>query len=325
LTHVFGRRVRRRSDELKRVESTALAVVQEVLGALRVVKALGQEGREADRFVSHSDQGLRARLRVLLIAGGLGLLVGLATALGTAAVLYIGVGHVQAGTLTLGELLLVMAYLAQLYSPLETISKKMADLQGSLASADRAFALLDEGPDVVERPGARPLARAAGAVAYCAVSFGYGERPAVLHGVEFEVPAGARVGITGMTGAGKTTLVNLVTRFFDPTGGVGARCVLSYDVTVAGCDSHALDVEEGRRDTVASAPYGDPSGRQPLLTRSVVIGDDVLVGIGAIVLKGVRSGDGATVGPGAVVTRDLPAGALGAGNPAVITERAGGG
>lgn len=77
----------------------------------------------------------------------MGLLVALVTAIGTAAVLYVGVRQVQVGALTLGELLLVMAYLTQLYAPLETISKKIADLQGSLASAERAFALLDERPD----------------------------------------------------------------------------------------------------------------------------------------------------------------------------------
>jgi ATP-binding cassette subfamily B protein len=219
LTHVFGRRVRRGSKELKKLESSALAVIQEVLGALRVVKAFGQEDREEERFVNQSRQGLRARLRILLVAGGLGLLVGVVTALGTAAVLYLGVRHVQAGTLTLGQLLLVMAYLAQLYSPLETISKKIADLQGSLASADRSFALLAEGPDVMDRPGARPLARATGAVAFRGVCFAYNDGPAVLHDVSFQVPAGARVGITGTTGAGKTTLVSLLTRFFDPTGG----------------------------------------------------------------------------------------------------------
>ena len=77
-------------------------------------------------------------------------------------VLYIGVTHVQAGRLTLGDLLVVMAYLAQLYGPMETLSKKIADLQNSLVCAERSFALLDESPDVTDRPDARPLARASG-------------------------------------------------------------------------------------------------------------------------------------------------------------------
>jgi ATP-binding cassette subfamily B protein len=151
--------------------------------------------------------------------GALGLVVGLTTAAGSAAVLVIGVQHVQAGHLTLGELLLVMAYLSQLYAPLKTLGKKAAGLQSHLASAERAFALLDAAPDVAEGPHARPLARAAGAVAFRGVSFAYGDHRPVLRDVSFEVRPGARVGVVGMTGAGKTTLVNLLTRFYDPTAG----------------------------------------------------------------------------------------------------------
>jgi ATP-binding cassette subfamily B protein len=219
LTQAFGQRLRGRSKELKKLESSTLSVVQEVLAALRVVKAFGQEEREQDRFVSQSRQGLRARLRVIAMAGGLGLMVGLILALGTAAVLVLGVHYVQEGTLTLGELLLVMAYLAQLYAPLETISKKLADLQASLASAERAYDLLDEGPEVVEAPNALLLGRSTGVVAFREVSFAYPGGPPVLHAVSFAVPAGSRVGIAGRTGAGKTTLLSLLTRLHDPTTG----------------------------------------------------------------------------------------------------------
>jgi ATP-binding cassette subfamily B protein len=219
LTHVYGRRLRRRSREVRKLESATLAVVQEVLAAVRVVKAFGQEDRERDRFVRQSEEGTRARLRVTLASGVLGLLVGLTIAGGTAAVLFLGVRHVQAGILTLGELLLVMAYLAQLYGPMETVSKKVADLQASLVGAERAFALLDEAPDVRERPDARPLARAEGAVTFRDVSFAYPDNPPVLHHVSFTVEPGTRVGIEGTTGAGKTTLVSLLTRFYDPTAG----------------------------------------------------------------------------------------------------------
>jgi ATP-binding cassette subfamily B protein len=212
-------RLRNQSREVKKLETSALSVVQEVLGALRVVKAFGQEGREQERLVRWSREGMRARLRLLAIEGAFGLLVGLATAAGTAAVLFIGTRHVQAGLLTLGDLLLVMVYLGQLYTPLRTLSKKAASMQSYLASAERAFALLDEAPDVAERPHARPLARAAGAVACRRVSFSYGDGPPALRDFSFEVAPGTRVGIAGTTGAGKTTLVSLLTRFYDPCAG----------------------------------------------------------------------------------------------------------
>jgi ABC-type multidrug transport system ATPase subunit len=151
--------------------------------------------------------------------GVFGLLVGLTTAVGTATVLFIGMRHVQAGVLTLGQLLLVLGYLSQLYAPLKTISKKVGDLEASLASAERAFALLDAAPDVAERPNARPLTRARGAVAFRNVWFAFGTDQPVLHDISFEIGAGTRLGIVGATGAGKTTLVSLLTRFYDPTAG----------------------------------------------------------------------------------------------------------
>ena len=212
-------RLRRGAREVKRLESGTMSVVQEALSAIRVVRAFGQEDRERDRFVDRSSGTLRARLRLVLAEGGFGLVIGLITAGGTAAALYVGVLHVQAGLITLGELLLVVGYLGQLYSPLTMISRKAGRLQTYLASAERAYAILDELPEVRERPGARPLTRASGVIEFDHVSFGYDHDQSVLRDVHLVVPAGARVGISGTTGAGKTTLVSLLSRFYDPTEG----------------------------------------------------------------------------------------------------------
>ncbi len=211
--------LRRGYSEAKELESSAFSVVQEVLGALRVVKAFGREDQEQERFLERSERGVQAQLRISLNESLLGLLLGLTTAVGTAAALYIGVHHVQSGVLTLGSLLLLMGYLSQLYAPLRTISRKIATLQSQMAGAERAFAILDLAPDVPERPHALPVGRAAGAITFEHVSFGYGEGKMVLHDLSFAVPAGCRVGIAGRTGAGKTTLVSLLPRFFDPVGG----------------------------------------------------------------------------------------------------------
>ena len=194
-------------------------MVQEVLEALRVVKAYGQEDREKERFLRHYRKNVQGQVRVASMSGVLELLIGLTVAAGTAATLFIGVQHVQSGVLTLGELLLVMAYLAQLYNPLETISRKMADLQASLVSAERAFTLLDAARDVAERRNAHPVVRASGTIAFREVSFAYPGGPPVLRTISFDVASGSRVGIRGMTGAGKTTLISLLTRFYDPMAG----------------------------------------------------------------------------------------------------------
>ncbi len=215
----FRPRMRATSREVKKLESGALSVVQEVLTGLRVVKAFGQEDREQERFFGQSSLGMRARIRLAVLEGGYALLVGGVIGAGGGVVLFVGVHHVQSGIITLGELLLVMGYLTQLYAPIKTMARKAGSLQNYLASAERAFGLLEEAPDVPERPDARPLARASGAVEFRDVSFSYGSDRLALDDVSFAVGPGTRVGVAGATGAGKTTLMNLLTRFYDPSSG----------------------------------------------------------------------------------------------------------
>jgi ATP-binding cassette subfamily B protein len=219
LTFRARRTLRPQSREAKRLESGALGVVQEVLSALRVVKLFGQEDREAKRFTGASLKAVRARLRTALNESLLGLLINLTAALGTAAVLYVGLRDVRAGVLTLGQFLLAVSYVAQLYSPLKTVSKKTATMQSQVASLERVFEYLDEAPEVPEPAHPQPLGRARGQVELRNVSFSYdGKRPA-LEDVSVTIPAGARVGVVGPTGAGKTTLIHLLARFYDPQQG----------------------------------------------------------------------------------------------------------
>ncbi|HEV8344787.1 MAG TPA: ABC transporter ATP-binding protein [Candidatus Binatia bacterium] len=219
ITFVASRRLRSGWEATKNLESTVYTVVQEVLTSLRVVKAFGQEDREHGRFVNHSGESMRARVGVALVEGIFGLLFGVTLAVGTGLVLFIGGREVSRGNLGIGELVLVMGYLAQLYLPVQVISKGIATVQNALASAQRVFELLDEAVEVTEKRDARPLRRAGGAVAFRNVSFAYNGDDFVLRGVSFGVSAGTRVGIAGATGAGKTTLMSLLFRFYDPTTG----------------------------------------------------------------------------------------------------------
>jgi ATP-binding cassette subfamily B protein len=219
VTRGFRARFRRQWSEVKSLESSAMGVVQEVMATSRVVKAFGQEHREHDRFFRHSSASVGARLRAVWSEGLYGVTLALLVRGAGAAVLYIAAQHVLSGKISLGDLVMLMFYIMQMIMPLRTFGKILGDMQSSLVSAQRAFALLDETPDVVERPDARPLARAAGAVAFRNVSFAYNGGPLVLRDISCEIPAGARVGIVGKTGAGKTTLVTLLTRCFDPAEG----------------------------------------------------------------------------------------------------------
>jgi ATP-binding cassette, subfamily B, bacterial len=215
----FSRRLKLRWREAKDLESSTLGVVQEVLSSVRVVKAFVQEDREQKRYVEHAGRNLREQLRLSVTAGAFALIIGMAMALGTAAVLFLGTRHVQAGQLTLGEFILIMSYLAMLYGPLQTLSKSAASLQGSLVSMERAFEILDQAEDVPDKPNARPLVRARGQVRFENVSFAYTPERTALRDISFEVSPGARVGIAGTTGAGKSTLAGLLVRLYDPVSG----------------------------------------------------------------------------------------------------------
>jgi ATP-binding cassette subfamily B protein len=219
LPQAYNRRMRGQYSDVKEIESVTLGIVQEVLTALRVVKAFGREDHEQKRFVYQSHAGMGARIRLAFAEGAFGLLLNVITATGTAFVLFIGVRSVLAGRLTLGELLIILSYLTQLYGPLATIGDTVARLQSSLASMHRAFELLDEAPEVVERPQTRSLTRAAGTLELRQVSFAYDDRNIVLHDISFSIRAGTRLGIAGRTGAGKSTLLSLLMRFYDPTLG----------------------------------------------------------------------------------------------------------
>ena len=216
---IYREPLRSRWREVTSLESSAMSVVQEVLTAIRIVKAFGREEQERDRFVHRSQEGMWARIRAAFAEAQFSFFISLVTAIGTASVLFIGIRHVQSGTLTLGQLLLTIGYLTQLYGPVKTIGTKAATLQANLVRLERAFLVLDKAADVPDKADGRSLSRAGGAVAFHDVSFGYDKDRPILHNISFEVEPGSQLGISGMSGAGKSTIVSLLTRFYDPSAG----------------------------------------------------------------------------------------------------------
>src|SRR2546421_7923913 len=195
ISKMYRPRLRRESREAKKLEKSALGVVQEVLGALRVVKAFGKEEDERGRFVRRSSESMRARLKLALAEGKYNFLVGLTSAIGTASVLLVGFRQVQSGAITLGDLMLMMGYVTQLYEPLKTMGKNSAALQSYLANIERAFAFLDELPEVEEKADPRSLLRATGRIAFKRVSFTYVQNRPALQQDSFEVDSGMCLGI----------------------------------------------------------------------------------------------------------------------------------
>ena len=219
LSWVCSQFVRRRSQTVKSLDSTAMAVIEQALGSIRLIKAFSLEQQEYRRFVRHSGQRLRGQLNLSKFQAVFNMFIGLTLAAGNAAVLWVGIRHVQAGTLTVGSLLMVMAYITQMYQPLQLLTTKVSDLQGWIVSVERAFVLFDQTPEIEENPHARSISKARGAFEFRNVSFHYGNTGRGLENISFRVEAGTRVGIVGPTGAGKTTFLNLVMRFYDPNDG----------------------------------------------------------------------------------------------------------
>jgi ATP-binding cassette subfamily B protein len=220
LTHRCGRRLRQQWSDVKTTETATMACAQEVLGASRLVKAFGREEHEQRRFLGHAMNWVRQHNALASIGSGFDFMFGMTVTIGTAIALFIGIGHVKAGSLSLGDLLLLMAYMAQLAGPLDTVAKKLTELQSHLVGFRRALAILDTPPLVTDGPCSSRLIKSKGDVAFRGVTFAYRSSPPVLRDVSFVLPAGARVGIVGPSGAGKSTIVNLLTRFHDPSAGV---------------------------------------------------------------------------------------------------------
>ncbi len=205
--------------EVKELDSSAMSVLTEVLGSVRLVKSFGREKEEDNRFKSRSNLRMKSQLRLAAIQASYYCATAMLITVGTAAALWLGAKHVQSGILTLGELLIVMAYMTQLYEPLRTMANKLPELQASLVSVERAFSLLDEVPEPLDMPTARPLTEAKGKIEFQSVCFEYPNGRKVLENISFVVEPGSRVGILGPTGSGKSTLLSLLTRFYEPASG----------------------------------------------------------------------------------------------------------
>jgi len=204
---------------VKESESAAMSVIHETLSSLRVVKAFVRESHHQTRFLKKSEKAITGHLRLAFIGGGYDLSVGLLIAVGTAVFLYQGATFVKAGDISIGELVLLMSYLAQLFGPLSSISKQINFLQSSFASLERVVSLLDENEDVKEDPNPIRIDRCKGSVEFNQVGFYYKENQPVLNNISFKVHPGQKVGIVGTTGSGKSTILSLLTRFYEPTSG----------------------------------------------------------------------------------------------------------
>jgi ATP-binding cassette subfamily B protein/subfamily B ATP-binding cassette protein MsbA len=219
LTGVYTQKIAPRLVMVRDLEHQQFSMAQEAFSMLRVVVAFGREPFEYRRLRAQGETAVDARVSLTLRQTLFSLRVEMVTAAGMALVLGVGGAHALNGALTAGELLVVMSYVAAVYAPLNQISYTLTTLQDEFISFRGALELLETEPEIADPPNAIELRSSSGALAFERVSFAYPTRERTLEDVSFEIASGARVGIVGRTGAGKTTLVNLILRLYDPTGG----------------------------------------------------------------------------------------------------------
>ena len=209
----------KQEEHVKELESNLISRLYEIFSSIRLVKSFAREPLESRRYADAGGQTMNARIEVTWKQGLFGFVIAMTTILGTALVLIVGGIHVLDGRMTVGSLIVVINYLGAVYGPLSSIAFTTGHLQAAIAGARRVRAMLAMEPETIDAPGAIDADAMKGHVVFDQVSFSYPDGTPVLHDVGFEAAPGQMIAVVGLTGAGKTTLVSLIPRFYDATSG----------------------------------------------------------------------------------------------------------
>ena len=246
----LGQRVRRTTRRGQQELEHLSHIAAEAFAGHRIVKAFGGERYEQQRFDQASDRLYGMNMKVTSSVSVLPPLMEWFGALAVVFVLWYGSREIASGQLTPGEFTLFVGAMLLMYAPVKRLSRVSANMQQALAAAERVFETLDTRREVRDRPGAGPLRPLERSIAFRDVSFAYGDAPAaqVLDGVSFEVRAGEVVAIVGLSGAGKTTLVNLIPRIYEVIG--GSIVIDGVDVRDVTLDSLRAQIAMVTQETV---------------------------------------------------------------------------
>ena len=230
----FGKKLKALSTSIQDQTATVTTLIEEVFAGIRIVKSFVQTGREERRFSSEINKALAMALRRSAVLAVFVPTITLMTFAAAGAVLWYGGKQVIEGTVMPGELFAFVLFAGILIGPFGSAARVFAQVKEAQGAMHRVFEILDSKPDIHDRPDAVDLPSLAGRVRADHVSFAYDARQPVLSDVSFEVSPGEVVALVGPTGAGKTTLVNLVHRFYEPTSG---------SISIDGYDLRAVRLE----------------------------------------------------------------------------------
>lgn len=216
---LLSRRITAAATDARQQESEVYSVVQRGISAIRIIQAFTKEEEEHRKFMAASDLSLGASLRLYTLQTFYSGVINVVMALGTAFVVWVGAQHVLSRTLTIGEIVVFTTYLASLYAPINTISQTWGLIQGAKVGVQRVFEILDVERDLKEGTLLFPPSGAKGDVSWEGVSFQYVPEQQVLEKIDLHVHPGQKVAIVGPTGVGKSTLLSLLPRFYDPKEG----------------------------------------------------------------------------------------------------------
>lgn len=215
----IGRRLRRVSTNTQQEFGQMTSVLDDSLKGARQVRAYRMHAYEQERADAAFSRMYRLMLKASIVRSLTYPLMDTLAGLALAGILIWGGYQILDGVMTVGQFMAFFIAVISAYQPMRSLANMNASLQEGLAAAQRVFGIIDHKPLIADKPGAVPLKAGLGAVTLRAVSFAYGETDPVLHGVDMEIPAGKTVALVGPSGAGKTTVLNLIPRFYDVTGG----------------------------------------------------------------------------------------------------------
>ena len=231
---LFGKKLKRTSGIMQERVADITAVLQETISSVRVIKSFVREEYEIARFVKENYANFRAQMKNAQVMATLTPVIELIAAIGVTFLIWYGGFEVINGNLTAGALIAFLVYATNLANPIKRLSRIYGNIQKAMAAAERVFSVLDEKTDIVEKDNATELKAVIGKVDFKAVTFKYNENEVILKDINLAVKAGQMVAIVGPSGAGKTTIVNLLPRFYDPVAGnIYIDDVNIADVTLA--------------------------------------------------------------------------------------------